>query len=306
MNLTKALIFLLALQGVTSAQPLLKNKMLINNISIQGGIGGIAIWEDGKRQSILENSKEQWFLDPTWSPNGGIFFATRDHYNQGGGGLGWMDATGHNLKVLKEFPQNIVVLRPTSSPDGKHLAFYIYDNGYQMWLANGDGSNPHPIGPIGAAFPTWSSNSREILASVQTSEPSGCSLVVYDLEGKPLRTLYRSHGGLWDLAWSPDEQRIVFAKLNPESTNTHLYSVDKLGQNLEALSEADHDDESESSPQFDPQGNLYFTRVGHGKIGIYRLEPETRQAVELVDDAAMQVGLTLVRLQMTRRIQLTP
>lgn len=282
------------LAGSAWAQPIRDGKLLINS-TVGANSTAIAVVEsDGQRKLLLEQ-KGDMLMDPSWAGDGGIFYVSAERAGKASE-LRWMQADGSGSKVVRKFPEGIV-FQPSLAPDGKHLLFYVVETGEggdmpQIWLADGDGSNAHPVGPRGACFPAWSPDSREFLA-VLGSE-TRASLSVLDLEGKTVRAVLTNQEPFVTPAWSPDGQRIVLASINEGSKLSHLYSVDAQGKNLVQLTRGE--DGAEMSPCFDAEGRLYYNRMTKASISVWTSAGDGQDAKQFVDQAAVQGAASLLWL----------
>lgn len=275
------------------AQPVQQGKILFNQISKDGGSTIATLGADGTPQMIRQE-KGNMVLDPSWAPDGGIFFVNADRAGRSAD-LCWMQPDGTGTKVVKQFPQ-AVPFQPTPSPDGKHLVFYLVESGSsedlpQLWLADGDGSKAHPIGEKGLCFPAWSPDSSQILAVKGMAEQGEvrAQLVALDLEGKPLRTLYNSADRFLTPAW--DDGGIVIAKTSAGSQFSHLYRLE--GENLQPLTRGE--DGAEMNV-FCSGGKLYYNRITKGGISAWTCDIDGQNPKKLVDNGAIHGGASVMWL----------
>ena len=88
---------------------------------------------------------------PSWAPDGRwiVFEHRMRGMNPERFNIALCDANGGQLKQLFEATEKIEYRQPSVSPDGKQIAFARYPNGYpggrQLWLANIDGRDAHPL-----------------------------------------------------------------------------------------------------------------------------------------------------------------
>jgi TolB protein len=119
---------------------------------------------------------------------------------------------GANLRMLGEGHD------PTLSPDGQHICYTgsAPDGGLTVYVVDWDGANPRRVvsgaSKVGATFPNWSPDSRQIVYSWPVGE--ALELFVINADGTNGRQLTRF--GVTQVctpaAWSPDGQWISFRK----------------------------------------------------------------------------------------------
>jgi dipeptidyl aminopeptidase/acylaminoacyl peptidase len=145
-----------------------------------------------------------------------------------------VDGTSRSLRKVP-IPRGLRPLRPLFSPDGKWLAFLETTSvpsdvaggalGYsQVWLARGDGSDPHPVAGLGTALLVGWSPTSDVLAAmaapVSNRVPYGVltTLRLATPDG-PTRVLVHSRY-VRGAVWSPDGNQLAVVNENPRLVDT--------------------------------------------------------------------------------------
>jgi len=149
------------------------------------------------------------------------------------------------------------------SPDGSRVAFGSNrSRGWQLWVANRDGSGLHPLtqfqdaAGIGAS---WSPDGRSLVIGVTIGDRADLSIVPVD--GGPSRSLSAAVGAI-DPVWSRDGRWIYFA--STRLSRTGIWKIGTDGSGLTRLTSDVGFDPHES-----PDGrSVYFIdRPGEGGLG---------------------------------------
>jgi serine/threonine protein kinase len=154
-------------------------------------------------------------------------------------------------------PSPTITFTPSPTPRGGgfgQFAFASTRSGVsQIYIANGDGSNPLPLTdmPDGACQPTWSPDGAKLIFTSPCSGPddgfANSSLYVINAEGTNQAPLLDEPGGDYDPAWSPDGKKVAFTsnRLGRPSifvfdvaANTTTLLFESTGNFLEARSPA--------------------------------------------------------------------
>lgn len=166
--------------------------------------------------------------------------------------------------------------QPTFTPQGGgygQFAFASDRTGVpQIYIANLDGSNVHPITnlPNGACNPSWAPDgSRLVFVSPCSSEFDtfeNASLYIVNADGSGLAPLPSEPGGDYDPAWSPDGKRIAFTSLR--DGHPQIYVMDMATYGVTRLVDTSPDLEA-SQPAWSPFGNQIAYTVK--RVGVYQI-----------------------------------
>jgi TolB protein len=143
-----------------------------------------------------------------WSPDGSKLLFVNGHLEQNG-------VTVSELWVMNADSNNMTMLLsnayfPAWSPDGREIA-YVSDTAGKpdVWIANGDGSNPTRLTTNGGSrYPVWSADGTEIYFLVETSGIVG-DIWVMNKDGSDAKSLNNPEKVAAPV-WSPDRQQIAF------------------------------------------------------------------------------------------------
>lgn len=276
----------LLMTGLCQAQPVRQGKMVFSQLAAGGRSAILSADTNGGSSKVLLTQEGKTLLDPCWAPGGGILYVSADPDGKFSD-LCWMNAEGKNNRVVRSFAGS-VVFQPTPSPNGRHLLFYVAETSgghekSQMWIAGSDGSNARPFGPPDTAFPTWSFDSREVIAVENSNR-----LTAFDLKGNPLRSLLAVNGPLLTPACSPDGKRIIVCVPGPGRA-VGLVSFDSQGgdrRQCTQLSEV-----ADLGPSFDEQGRLYFTRLTRKGCSLWSCDGEGKNQRKLAEEATTGAGV---------------
>ncbi|MEW6240223.1 MAG: protein kinase [Chloroflexota bacterium] len=165
---------------------------------------------------------------------------------------------------------------PTETPQGGgygQFAFASDRTGVpQIYIANLDGSNVHPVTnlPNGACNPSWSPDgSRLVFVSPCSGEFDtfeNASLYIVNADGSDLAPLPSEPGGDYDPAWSPDGRKIAFTSLR--DGHPQIYVMDMTTYGVTRLVDTGSDLEA-SQPAWSPFGNQIAYTVK--RVGVYQI-----------------------------------
>lgn len=119
---------------------------------------------------------------------------------------------GHDLQMLGEGHD------PTLSPDGKLICYTGHppEGGVTVYVMNWDGSEKRRVvstaSKVGATFPNWSPDSREIVYSFPVGEALELFVINADGTGNRQLTKFGGTSVCTPSAWSPDATWISFRR----------------------------------------------------------------------------------------------
>ena len=167
-----------------------------------------------------------------------------------------MNADGTDLQRLTDSPGRD--FEPDWSPDGKTIVFSSDRDdpeNAQLYVMNGDGSDPHALMPfIDADFiaPRWSPDGEWILFHSNQAIEGEPRFEIYKVrkDGTDLTNVSNAPGNNFRGDWSPDGQRIVF--VSERDGNRELYVMNADGSNQVRLTNSQADD---NRPRWSPDGS---------------------------------------------------
>jgi eukaryotic-like serine/threonine-protein kinase len=181
-------------------------------------------------------------------------------------------------------------LTPPATPLGGgygQFAFASSRSGIpEIYLANGDGSNPAAITnmPEGACQPAWSPDGSQL---VFTSPCSGlddvfenATLYVINADGKQLAPLFAEPGGDFDPAWSPDGMRIAFA--SRRAGRPSIYVLDVVTNTVTLLFESTGNFMEVRNPVWSPSNNQILFVADRGISEIWVMTDTGKTPFQLV------------------------
>jgi Tol biopolymer transport system component len=153
---------------------------------------------------------------------------------------------------------------PTASIplDGRGGGVIVYsltrtNNTNQLYLMNADGSGNTPLASVGGRpiDPVWSPDASKIAFS-EHSNRTRWMLYVMNSDGSSPRQLTNQEGNLdWSPQWSPDGERLIFARTNASFTASEVWTIKPDGSEISRLGNVDG-----QGPVYSPDGSsiVYF------------------------------------------------
>ena len=224
------------------------------------------------RRLTRNNSYE---TEPAWSPDGSRILFTSDH--DGGYGLYTMRPDGTGVRQLTE--SGTENFSPDWSPDGTRILFTSdRDGDDELFMVDADGSNERQLtdNDTDDIGPDWSPDGTRAVFTAHTSAVlTTAADAVYQAsiihlnrgEGPPsVEPLTGPYTDAWDLAWSPDGERILFIGDSGEG-RFDLHVVEADGSRMRRLTKSIAD---EQAAIWSPDGTqILFTSEHERQDDIY-------------------------------------
>lgn len=165
--------------------------------------------------------------DPCFSPDGqeivyAIHQGTRSN-------LAILNIETGEKKIITNFPEWTEVFTPSWSPDGRQIAFSIWDSlgSRDICLVRSDGTDVAKLIATEAdvRYPAWSPDGSQIaFISYRNGIPN---LHLFDLATSASRQVTNTPGGVFNPAWLPDGKHIgVIAFETRDATEIYLVPID--------------------------------------------------------------------------------
>jgi Tol biopolymer transport system component len=110
---------------------------------------------------------------------------------------------------------------PRWSPDGRQIAYIGTSDDLisSLWIMNRDGSGKKRLTfKVHAQHPSWSADGKSILFTANVENGEEVEICSYDLTLEKYELLMRRSGQETEPCLSPDGSRLLFASINPDST----------------------------------------------------------------------------------------
>jgi dipeptidyl aminopeptidase/acylaminoacyl peptidase len=228
---------------------------------------------DGLNRTIVTGSAEPDY-EPSFSSDGERIVFIRNPQPSNAFDIWTMNADGTGQTQLTAPTGGAQDLSAEFSPDGQWIVFDRYNGTTitQVWIMRSDGSEQRQL-TFGAnsRSPSFSPSGDRIVFSRDAS-PSGSHIWTMDRDGGGQVQL--TDGGVDDSkpSFSPDEERIVFLRRDPMTSDGSVWITNADGSGETPVTSPTVD--VEGGPVFSPDGTrIAFDRFGTGQ-GLYLVNPD--------------------------------
>jgi Tol biopolymer transport system component len=205
--------------------------------------------------------------EPAFSPDGRriIYYSWNDN------GFFSMAPDGGDRRRISSSTEDSY---PAWSPDGTRIAFSLFENRYNIWIMNADGSGRTKI-IDGGEQPSWSPDGSRIV--YKGCMGANCGLMVADSNGGNKRLISRNANDS-SPSWSPGGGYILFT--SDRSGNLDVWMMRADGSDPRPLTT---NPTSDGAATWSPDGNFIFFRSDRdGSWGIYMMDHEGGQQRKVV------------------------
>ena len=155
---------------------------------------------------------------------------------------------------------------PAWSRDGTRIAFALFENHFNVWVMNADGSGRTKV-IDGAEQPSWSPDGARLVANGCLG--SNCGLLVANADGSN-KHLLTDNANDSSPDWSPGGGQILFT--SNRSGNLDVWVMGADGSNAHRLTT---NPTSDGAARWSPDGNFIFFRSDRdGSWGIYEMNAD--------------------------------
>jgi Tol biopolymer transport system component len=228
----------------------------------------VSVRPDGSSYRTEVPSVSEYTCDPAYSPDGTKLAFTSDR-DDGNYDIYVKDlATGQLTQLTNDDEARISDRRPAWSPDAAKIVFDVFDNQFDLWVMNADGSNRRQLTHTTAVSETqaaWSPDGTKIAFQREDN------IWVMDADGSDQKNLTRTPN-LEDRfpSWSPNGTKIAWGKeSSPDAFDADIWKMNADGSGKVRLTfSAGHD----GAPAWSPNGKkIAFIREGRIDTDVWQM-----------------------------------
>ena len=190
---------------------------------------------------------------------------------------------------LGQLPTNAGLQLPVVSPDGKWIAFLDFQGdpppelhslftGQDLQAMSAHlqplapNAKPRTICRSGAAWPTWSADSKKLLFVAYT-DSNRCDLLIHNLQAATTRRISIPPNSVSMPALSHSGQRAAVVVFDPQSQSARLHVVNLVTGNIDYTCPTDSQTSQQIWPQWTPDGRIIFVRNRDGQSHLIQWRP---------------------------------
>jgi len=194
---------------------------------------------------------------PQWEPEARRVFTLVEPDRKQPPYFAWIDVATRQLARIP-LPSSGGANMPSLSPDGRLLAFHLVaaDGVINAWVQPLDGGTPRQItfDREAISYPRWSRDGEWLAVNVKRGEDAHVGVV--SVKGGPVEQLTAGGGVTLGFAFSPDGDRIAFARSPQGEGDSSLFTVSRRTREVRQITARGR------WPAFSPRGNrIVFSRA---------------------------------------------
>jgi Tol biopolymer transport system component len=213
--------------------------------------------EDGGNNAPLSAGLPGSARIPQWEPEARRVFTLVEPDLKQPPYFAWIDVATRQLTTIP-LPSSGGANMPSLSTDGRRLAFHLVaaDGVVNVWVQPLDGGAPRQVtfDPEAISYPRWSRDGEWLAVNVKRGEDAHVGVV--SAQGGPVDQLTAGRGVTWGYSFSPDGDRVAFARGPLAEGGSSLYTVSRRTRELKLLTAGAR------FPAYSPRGNrIVFSRA---------------------------------------------